>query len=362
MKFTNLKASSFLLGDLEHPNKMPFSGVLTYFDIPSDMAPHGSGGRKVLIPSSVGVPALESLVGMAVNLVDGKEHAPQEKIGIITSAEVGEPIQNGTPVLVQGFIYAHDFPEAALDIKLNQSALGFSYETTNTLLASGDYNGEDVAVVTQIVFTGASILYAADAAYTTTTLAASAETETNEKEGEISMEQVEQILAAIQGLKDYVDMKFDNFKKEDELEDALSDAIEDAQESVEVQASTEEVAVVEEIEKEEVPVVEESAEEAEETQQEEVVEEAELNAAAELKEELERVKAELADLKASSDLQAAARKSIAYPVTLMAKYEMNEKDETTSLLASIDNREDLSVAERLALKIELREKQRKQAK
>lgn len=361
MKFTNLKASSFLLGELEHPNKMPFSGILTYFDVPSDMAPHGSNGRKVLIPSDVGVPALDSLIGMAVNLIEGAmdDHDPQSKIGVITSAEAGESTGNGVPVYIQGYIYANDFPSAALDIKLNQSALGFSYETTNTLLMDGTYEDEPVAVVTQVVFTGASILYAADAAYTTTTLAASAETENNEKEGNLSMEQVEQILAAIQGLKEYVDTKFDNFKQEDDIEDAVADALEDLQESVEVQASAEEV--VEPVEEvvEEAPVEEEEVEESEE---EEDTQETELNAAAELKAELDRVKAELAEIKASADLHASARKSVAYPVTLMAKYQLSEEEEATTLMASIDNNDDLSIEERWALKLELLEKKRKESK
>lgn len=359
MKFTNLKASSFLLGELEHPNKMPFSGILTYFDVPSDMAPHGSGGRKVFIPSEVGIPALDSLIGMAVNYLEGSMdgHDPTNKIGVITSAEAGEPTENGVPVYIQGYIYANDFPSAALDIKLNQSALGFSYETTNTLLTDGEFNGEPVAVVTAIVFVGSSILFAADAAYNATTLAASAETENNEKEGEISMELTE-LMASIEKM---FDVKFEDLKKELQAS-AVEEEVQEipvVEESTEVQASTEEVAepVVEVVE--EAPVEEEEVEESEE---EEDTQETELNAAAELKAELDRVKAELAEIKASADLQAAARKSVAYPVTLMAKYQLSEEEEATTLMASIDNREDLSIEERFALKIELREKQRKASK
>lgn len=355
MKFVNLKASHFLLGELEHPNKMPFSGILTYFDAPSDRAPHGSDGRKVFIPSDVGVPALDSLIGMAVNLKSSMDdHDPQNKIGILTSACVGEPNEIGTPVYVEGFIYANDFPDAALDIKRNQSALGFSYETANTLLMDGVYEGEPVAVVTQIVFTGASILYATDAAYTATAIAASTE-KNNEEEVNQTMdpEQLQQILEAISGLKEYVDAKFENFKKEDELEDQVADAIEDVQEAAEnvteVQAST-------------VDSEEETTEEVNDEVENGTEEVTELEAAADLKAELEKVKAELAEIKASADLQAAARKTFTYPKTLVAKYELSEEEEETKLLASIDERADLSLEERLALKIELRDKKLKQSK
>jgi hypothetical protein len=355
MKFVNLKASNFLLGELEHPNKMPFFGILTYFDAPSDRAPHGSDGRKVFIPSDVGVPALDSLVGMAVNLKKGMDdHDPQNKIGVITSACPGEPNEFGTPVMIEGFIYANDFPDAALDIKQNQSALGFSYETANTLLMDGMYEGELVAVVTQIVFTGASILYADDAAYTATFIAASAETETNNEEEvdqTMNPEQLEQLLAAINGLKEYVDAKFENFKKEDELEDQVADAIEDAQESLE--DSTEIAASSTE------KTTEEVTDEVEETNE---TQETEIDAAADLKAELDRVKAELAEIKASADLQAAARKTFTYPKTLISKYELPEEEEETKLMAAIDAREDLSLEERWALKIEARDKKLKQSK
>jgi hypothetical protein len=34
-----------------HPNKMPFHGILTRIDEPSDKAPEGSGGRLITISS-----------------------------------------------------------------------------------------------------------------------------------------------------------------------------------------------------------------------------------------------------------------------------------------------------------------------
>ncbi len=33
----------------DHPNRVPFEGVLTYVDVPSDRAPSGSRGRRVIL-------------------------------------------------------------------------------------------------------------------------------------------------------------------------------------------------------------------------------------------------------------------------------------------------------------------------
>ena len=39
---------------IDHPNRMPFSGVLTRVGVPSDMAPHGSNGKRVLLTTGRG--------------------------------------------------------------------------------------------------------------------------------------------------------------------------------------------------------------------------------------------------------------------------------------------------------------------
>jgi hypothetical protein len=36
----------------DHPNRMPFSGVLTHLGIPSDNAPHGSGKLVMMLRSA----------------------------------------------------------------------------------------------------------------------------------------------------------------------------------------------------------------------------------------------------------------------------------------------------------------------
>ena len=40
-----------------HPNRMPFEGVLTLVDVPSDRAPSGSRGHRVTLSRTAGGPA-----------------------------------------------------------------------------------------------------------------------------------------------------------------------------------------------------------------------------------------------------------------------------------------------------------------
>jgi hypothetical protein len=359
---SDLKASSLLLGELEHPNKMPFSGVLTWFDAPSDSAPHGSGGLPVVIPSAVGVPALSSLIGMAVNFQPGgwDGHSPTDKIGVITAASAGEPEADGAvPVHVEGYIYAHDFESAATDIKLNQSALGFSIETAKTRLQAGTFNGEEVAVVSDIgYFTGAAILLKSTAAWRETALAA-AEDDSLGKEDENSVEeQLKALMASVEALRTFVESKF---------------AVQE--ETTEVVAS-EEAEVTEEAAAEEAAPAEETSEAVQEEASVEATEEASIEAAEEVDAvDVEALQADLqaaqdriatleADLEASkreaTSLQAASRKSVPYAGALMAKFGLNEADEETNLMAEIDKRTDLSIEERIAAKLELRQKRMRQ--
>jgi hypothetical protein len=50
-----------------HPNKMPFSGVLTRIEEPPDRPPEGSGGRHIVISAEAAEKALSSPLGMAVD-------------------------------------------------------------------------------------------------------------------------------------------------------------------------------------------------------------------------------------------------------------------------------------------------------
>ena len=150
-----------------HPNKMPFSGILTRIDEASDQPPEGSGGHRVLIPKAVAEQALPSLLGMALDFkpnLDG--HDNQNKIGVITEARI-----EGNAIKVAGFIYQKDFPKACASIKAEQAKLGMSYECD----AAVEDPKADPWVATYVIFTGAAVLQKHLAAYTTTSLAATRE-------------------------------------------------------------------------------------------------------------------------------------------------------------------------------------------
>lgn len=202
MEDTILRATggSLLFSDLDNPNKMAFEGVLTVLDVPSDLPPGGSGGLRVLIPTEVGRAALPSLVGMPINLsASMDDHDTNAVVGVINESWLGDNrTDGGVPLHVRGHIFAKSFPNEAHAIKTQQSALGFSYETAKTSLTASSFRGETVAVAKSLVFTGAAILYKRAAAYHSTSLAASAESDL-----------ATVILGAIAELKDFIDKQGD---------------------------------------------------------------------------------------------------------------------------------------------------------
>lgn len=161
------EAMAVILPDVEnHPNRAPFSGVLTRIDQDSDLPPGGSGGKKTYIPREVAEAALDSLANMAVDC-DPKgsfdKHDPKFKIGVITSAEIV-----GNAIEIAGFFYANDFPDLWAKIQREKHLLGFSYECKVRILDQD----ADVWVFDRCVFTGAALLYKDLAAYMDTSLAA----------------------------------------------------------------------------------------------------------------------------------------------------------------------------------------------
>lgn len=149
----------------DHPNRMPFEGILTRIGVPSDRPPHGALGKRVLLTHAAAEEALDSLIGMAVDLTDDfAGHNVTKKVGIITSAHI-----DGDALRIAGIIYAADFPREALRIHLDHADLGFSFEAQKLRVESLD---ADPLVIKSCTFTGAAILLKNQAAYETTALAA----------------------------------------------------------------------------------------------------------------------------------------------------------------------------------------------
>jgi hypothetical protein len=187
IKAMALDAMSLMVPAGDHVNKMPFSGILTRLDEPSDEAPHGSGNRRVILTRDAAEKALPTILGMAVDFTPSfNGHDAQKKIGLITEATI-----EGNAVHIEGFIYAADFPDTAVRIRAMKDELGFSYEMKNVLVADP---GADTLVIESCVFTGAAILRKADAAYHTTSLAASKDGPAGDMD--MTKEELETILAA----------------------------------------------------------------------------------------------------------------------------------------------------------------------
>lgn len=168
-----------------HPNRMPFSGVLTFVNQPSDLPPGGSGGKRTYLPKDVAEKALESLLGMAVDYSDDlSAHNVTQKIGVITGAEIV-----GDEVRIEGFFYAADFPQVCTKIQDEKEDLGFSYEVRAQTRPMGD-----LLQIVSCVFTGAAVLYKDKAAYQSTSLAAQAE-----QDIEMTKEEMEALLAGALG-------------------------------------------------------------------------------------------------------------------------------------------------------------------
>ncbi len=96
-----------------HPNRAAFRGVLTVVDAPSQRAPSGSNGRRVVLTKGAAEAALASLLGMAVDYAPTFDrHDVRRKIGVITSADVV-----GRNLEVSGYLYAKDFPDIVGEIE-----------------------------------------------------------------------------------------------------------------------------------------------------------------------------------------------------------------------------------------------------
>ena len=134
-----------------HPNRAPFRGVLTLVDTPSDRAPAGAGGHRVLLARDAVERALPSLLGMGLDYAPSLDrHDAQRKVGIITEADVERgqwpavsaqsragrgPLPTGH-LLVGGFLYARDFPQLMRELRAQRSSWGTAAPGCDAVLSS----------------------------------------------------------------------------------------------------------------------------------------------------------------------------------------------------------------------------------
>jgi len=108
-----LESMAVVMPEVEgHPNRAGFRGVLTVVDVPSQRAPSGSKGHRVVLTKAAAEEALPSLLGMALDYSPSFDrHDVRRKVGVITSAEVV-----GRNLEISGYLYAKDFPEIVEEI------------------------------------------------------------------------------------------------------------------------------------------------------------------------------------------------------------------------------------------------------
>lgn len=298
---------------------------------------------------------------MAVNVrSDLSGHAPTTKVGVIEKAYVLDPLEDGAvPVKVEGYLYAYDFADLVEDLQDEQDDLGFSYETTKTLVAERADLPDPTWEVTSLVFTGAAILYKKKAAYQSTSLAAEEDSMDNEKLKEAleamgvdvsalgsvlgEWKTFKEALAAAGGyasLSVYLSAAAEEAKKVEELtakvgelETALAAANEKLAKYEELEASVNEVKTK----------VDEAVAKVDET----------VAAVEPLVPHAETLKAE------AQAREAWDRRSAMFPTTLAAKYAHTEEDDLAAEIAKIDARTDLTVQQSAALKAEAIDRHRR---
>jgi hypothetical protein len=107
--------------------------VLTIVDEPSDKAPSGARGHRVILTRETAEAALPSLLGMA-----------------------------GCELVVGGYVFARDFPELESELEGTAGTMGMSYELAE---AHVEDMTDRIWTLTRAIFTGAAILLRKHAAY-----------------------------------------------------------------------------------------------------------------------------------------------------------------------------------------------------
>ena len=119
-----------------HPNRAKFCGILTVVDVPSQKAPSGSGGKRVVLTRKAAEAALPSLIGMALDYAPTFDrHDARRKVGVITQADVVE-----RNLEVGGYLYAKDFPDIVEEIaKCGKRRPSSSHRQQMNGTSTGDY-------------------------------------------------------------------------------------------------------------------------------------------------------------------------------------------------------------------------------
>jgi hypothetical protein len=131
-------------------------------DQPSQRPPHGSEGRRVLLPKTVAEKALPTLAGAPLNGSDDlREPDRRHPVGLVTRASI-----EGGAVHSEGVLFKRNLPDAVARIQANKDQLGLSDAVTDCQVRE---EHAPVWVRDSFPYTGATILAKSAAAYGTKT-------------------------------------------------------------------------------------------------------------------------------------------------------------------------------------------------
>ena len=139
-----------------------FDGVLSYVDTPSDAAPSGARGHRVILTRLAAEEALDSLWGKPLKCgAFLEEHYMALDIGLITQADV----VNGE-LRIAGVI-PPAFYRIANILHTYEDELGISYELDDAFVSDIK---KEIWVLNRVTFTGAAIILKRKAAYKRTSI------------------------------------------------------------------------------------------------------------------------------------------------------------------------------------------------
>ncbi len=157
----------------EKPNWMPFTGICLFTDVPSDGIPSSNCGidKPVMFPSDEVEKSIDTFENMGVNCVWPEWGNPEEafsghdsrrKIGVMTSASVED-----NKVVIKGGLWSWDFDDICDMVKSAKESLGWSVEVSMNIEETDEYY-----IAKDLEFTGVALLFADDASFSKTSIAA----------------------------------------------------------------------------------------------------------------------------------------------------------------------------------------------
>jgi len=142
-----------------HPNRLPFVGLLGFVGLPSEKPPCGARGHCISITQKCAVGALPGMVGMSLYADESlNKHDLHRKIGIITKAYV-----YGKRIIVRGFLYQEDWKELIPSLRSSDMGMSVDIKDGHCL----DMRAE-VWEIDRAWITGAAVMKREKAAYRNT--------------------------------------------------------------------------------------------------------------------------------------------------------------------------------------------------